>query len=357
LEIKELDGSEIEVSGEIPVTVIESHRKNTIKKITKNLELPGFRKGKVPEDIAVKHIGEEELLKEIAETVIGQAYSEIVMDNKLDVVGRPVVNVTKLAPGNPIGFKIRSAVFPKVELPDYKKISADVCKKHEKTKDIKVTDKDVDDELLKIKKAMEASDENSDKESKKEIKIDDDFAKGLGNFKDLKDLKEKIKKQMLFDKQNKEKEKLRLAIADAIIAKAKLDVPNIFIEGEIDQMLASFKDRVSRAGMNIEDYLKQVGKSVEDLRKEWRADAEKRAKLQIILNEIANKEAILPDLKKLEMEVEHIKEHYPEAEKEAVRTYVKTQMMNEKVFEMLEGKDVATVKDDKTEKEDDENKK
>jgi len=87
------------------------------------------------------------------------------------------------------------------------------------------------------------------------------------------------------------------------------------------------------------------------LRKEWRTDAEKRAKLQLVLSEIAKKEGIIPDLNRLEMEIKHLKEHYPDADENTVRSYVAAQMTNEKVFELLEGKKVASLKDEEEKKE------
>lgn len=338
LKIEELGGSEIELSGEIPVEVVESFRGKALRKMTKNLALPGFRKGHVPEDVAVKHIGEVEVLKEIAEQAIAETYADIVEEKKLEVVGRPQVTITKLAPQNPIGFKVKSAVFPKIELPDYKKIAESELKKHEDPETTVVDEAEIQKELEHIQKAMSVSGKKEGEADTGElITIDDEFAKKLGDFKDLEDLKEKMKGQILVDKKNKAYDKRRLAVADEILKKTKVEVPTIFIEGELEQMLASFNERVQRAGIELDSYLKEIGKSIEDLKKEWRTDAEKRAKLQLVLNEIAQKELVIPNIAKLDREVKHIKEHYPDADETAVRTYVKAQMTNELVFEMLEG--------------------
>lgn len=341
LKIETLPGSEIEISGEIPVSVVETYRKKAIQKLIKNIELPGFRKGHVPEDMAVKHIGEAELMKEIAEQALGKTYADIVADKALEVVGRPAVTITKLATGNPVGFKIKSAVYPFIELPDYKKIAKEEGKKHEDPEKVTITDEEIEKELKRIQLAMamqNVKDTEGTDEKQKTPPIDDDFAKKVGDFKNLDELKEKMKTQMLMDKKNKEYDKRRLSIAEAVIKKSKVEVPAIFIEGELDQMVASFSDRVERAGMELEGYLKQVKKSVEDLRKEWRVDAEKRAKLQLIFNQIAQKERIVPDEKKLTREIAHIKEHYPDVDEGAVRTYVSAQITNDLVFALLDDK-------------------
>ena len=343
--IKKLPESEIEITADIPVALVHHHRIRAIKKFQKNLELPGFRKGHVPEDMVLSNVGEAALMQEAAETAISEAYAAIVKEKKLDVVGRPEVTITKIASGNPIGFKIRSAMYPTIELPKYTQIAGETAKKHEDPDKAVVTEEELNAELERLQKLFtpQQANETETPEGKTEKKVEppeltDEFARELGDFKDLADLKEKIKEGYGATKRQKLLEKRRLAIADAIIAATKVTVPAVFVDGELDQMVASFEERVTRAGMKMDDYLKQVNKSLEDLRKEWRADAEKRAKLQLIFNEIAKKENIAPDAGKLEREVKHIKEHYPDAHEHSIKTYVAVQMVNESVFQMLEGK-------------------
>jgi trigger factor len=347
LTVKELPGSEIEITAEIPVALAHQHRVRALKKVQKNLELPGFRKGHVPEDMALAHVGDATLMQETAEMAISEAYAAIVEEKKLDVVGRPSVTITKLAPGNPIGFKITSALYPKIELPNYAKLALEVVKQQENPDTAEVTEAEVTAELERLQQMFathvqpeeekEAGEEAGEEKKPKLPELTDDFARQIGDFKDLADLKEKVKQGYAISKKQKLLEKRRLAIADAILAKTHTVVPNVFIEGEIDQMVGSFEERVTRAGMKMDDYLKQVNKTLEDLRKEWQPDAEKRAKLQLVFNEIAKKENIMPDVVKLDREVAHIKEHYPDAHDHSIRVYVAAQMTNDMVFRFLEG--------------------
>jgi len=350
LSVERLKGSEVELTGDIPVETARTFVRKAIRAAQQTLELPGFRKGRVPEDMVRAHVGEMALLQDAAERALAAAYPEMVDEHKLEVVGRPAVTITKLVPGNPIGFKIKSALYPTVELPNYSKLAAQELKKHDDPETVEIDDAEIATELERLQKMLVqvpregAADDTTSIESGEQKEpelppLSDDFAKQLGDFKDLNDLKEKIKVGLLNDKKQKAHEKRRLALADAIIAKSRLEVPEIFIEGELDQMLASFEERVTRAGMKFEEYLVEAKKTKEDLRNEWRADAEKRAKLQLIFNEIAKKEKIELDEKKLDRQVSHIKEHYTDAPESSVRSYVATQMMNERVFRLLEGKD------------------
>ena len=72
------------------------------------------------------------------------------------------------------------------------------------------------------------------------------------------------------------------------------------------------------------------------MKKEWAVTAEKRAKSQIILNEIAKVEGIVPEEEVVKKEMETILTHYKDAERFRVRMYVETFLVNEKVFQFLE---------------------
>jgi FKBP-type peptidyl-prolyl cis-trans isomerase (trigger factor) len=89
-------------------------------------------------------------------------------------------------------------------------------------------------------------------------------------------------------------------------------------------------------GIKFEEYLKHLKKTVEDLRKEFQKDAEKKAKLSLILNEIAKLEKITPDETEVEKEVSHLLSMYKEADPERARAHVESVLINEKIFQFLE---------------------
>jgi len=352
LTIEEKPGSEIEITGEIPTAVVEATRSKAVRKLQQGLDLPGFRKGHVPEEMVVKHAGEAAILQETAELALSHAYGRMVEERKLNVIGRPAVTITKLAPGNPIGFKITTAVFPEISLPDYAALASVERKKHEDPENLTISEEDLSSELTRLQKLVQNSEmattndsadaahvDKEKKDNKPLPSLDDAFARSLGDFKDLNDLKEKVRMKMLMEKKQKAQDKRRLAVVDSVLAKTKVEVPSVFVEGELDQMVNEFRERVKRAGLELDAYLKETQKTLEDLRKEWQADAEKRAKIQLTLSEIAKKEGITPDEARLAREVAHICEHYPDADEGAVRAFVSAQMINDKVFALLEGRE------------------
>lgn len=345
-EIKKLPKSAIEITGSISAESLEKYRAQALKSINQSVSVDGFRKGMIPENILVSKVGEMAILEEMAELALSRAYIDILIDNKIDAIGKPQVTITKLAKGNPVDFKIVTATVPEVKLPDYKKLAAKEVKDASANK-IEVTDKDVDEAILRVRKSH-ASHEGHDhekmspEEHEKAIldslpEFNDDFVRGLGSdFKDIEDFKKKVREMIGENKKDEAKEKLRLKIADAIADATEVEIPDIMVETELNRTQGQFESDIERMGVKLEDYLKHANKSLADIRKEWTPHAEKKAKLQLILNSIATKENIRPDQKEIDAEVDHIVAHYKEADRERAATYAETVLTNEKVFQFLE---------------------
>jgi trigger factor len=346
LVIKNLDKSRVEISASIPAEVWEENRAKALKNLNDSVIIDGFRKGMVPENILINKVGQNTINEEMAELALSKAYLDILIDNKIDAVGRPQVQITKLASGNPLEFKATTAVVPTVKLPDYKKIAEKETKADAKN-EIKVEEKDLDEAILKIRKSR-VSHEGHDhekmtpEEHEKAIldslpEFNDEFVRGLGDFKDVEDFKTKVREMIGQNKRDEAREKLRIKIADALLDATTIELPEIMIESELDRTQAQFSGDIEKMGVKLEDYLKHAKKSLEEIRKEWTPHAEKKAKLQLILNAIADTEKIKPDPKEIEDEVKHIIEHYKDADRERASTYAETVLTNEKVFRMLEG--------------------
>ena len=338
LVIEQKKNSEIEIKAEIPENIVSKYREQIIKNFSKNIELKGFRKGHIPKSILIDKIGEQTIIEKQALLAITDIYPNIILDNNLNVIGRPDVLITKLAPKNPVGFTIKTAIMPEIKLPDYKKIAGIAIL--DKTETI-VSEKEVDDIIEQIKKgiAENKSKKNNSKENSEqstELKLADDFVKTLGDFKDLADFKNKIKENLIKEKNAKKREKRRFEIIEKVIEDTKIDIPKIFVESELDKMLAQFKDDIARMNVQFDKYLEKIKKTENELRNEWKNDAEKRAKIQLSLNEIAKKENISVPEENIKHEVNHILEHYKDAKPENVRVYVETVLTNEKVFQFLE---------------------
>jgi trigger factor len=361
------DDSSVKITGELPYALLEAHRAAAVKHLGAHLKLDGFRPGHVPEKAIVDRLGEMALLSEMAERALAAAYPAIVEHHTLDTLGYPKIEITKLAPGNPLGFAATVAVMPAIDLPDYQSIAAKVNAGRE-TDDI--TGEEVEaqiQDVLRRKAAYERLQQNAKAhegepeththadgtvhegpahdEPLEDIKdlplpeLTDELVRTLGQpgqFADIADFRAKIREHLEIRKKEDNASKHRAELTDAIVEKTALALPMIMIEAELGQMFAQMEEDMKRAGITMEEYLAHVKKTKDDLRAEWKPLAEKRAKLQLILNEIAKREHIEPDAADAERQTKALLGQYKNADQKRVRTYVESVLVNEKVMQMLE---------------------
>lgn len=353
--IKKLPKSEVEIEGELEAEAFEAYFNKALKKIGENIELDGFRKGKVPEHVLLSKVPEIRVLEEMAEMAIAEHYPKILENEKVDAIAQPEIGITKLARKNPLGFKIKTAVMPEIKLPEYKKISKKITSEiTDAEKNIAVSDEEVENTITDIRKSRapkkhvaEEAKEHIHKEGEKceheegktepELpEFNDDFVKALGPFENVEDFKKKLKENIKLEKENQLKEKTRLKIIEKIIDDSEIEMPEILIEIELDKILYRMESDIAQMGLKFEDYLKHLNKTTEDLRKEFRKDAEKKAKLGLVLNEISKIEKITADKEQVEKEVLMILEHYKDADPERAKLHAENVLTNEKVFQFLE---------------------
>jgi FKBP-type peptidyl-prolyl cis-trans isomerase (trigger factor) len=322
----------VTIEGELSHDELAKHRSHVISKLGRDIEIPGFRKGHVPEKMIVDRVGEGALLQEMAEHALSEHYPKMLAHHDIDAIGRPAVTITKLAPGNPLGFKIETAILPKLELPDYTALA----KKHlEKSKkeEIVVTDDDIS---KFIETALRERNERKGEKDAPLPEMTDDLVKEFGAFKDIADFKTKIKDGILQDKKYKAREALRVAILNDITDHTKAVMPDILVEAELDKMYSQFMRDIERFGLKPAEYMEHIKKTEDDLRKEWRQDAEKSAKQQLILHDIGTIEKIEASPDEIKKETDHILSHHKDAKRENVEAYVATALANQKVIEFLE---------------------
>jgi len=251
INIKKLPKSELEIEGEVEIDAFEAYFSKALKKIGEKLELPGFRKGKVPENVLLSNIPEAQILGEMAEMALSEYYPKILEKEKIDAIGHPQISITKLARKNPLGFKIKTAIMPEMQIPDYKQIAKKVLSEmKDEEKNVNVTEKEVEDTIMDIRKSrapkihIKEGVELTEKDSQpatltEELpEFNDTFVQALGPFKDIKDFKEKLKENIKLEKENQAKEKTRLKIIEKIIDEIEKQLPPVksfFISGGAEQ--------------------------------------------------------------------------------------------------------------------------
>ena len=364
--LEELPDSQVKITGELPYAELASERTAAIVALGKDVQLDGFRKGHVPTPVLEKHIGEMNILSEMAERAIAHSYPHILAAHEIDAIGHPQIEVTKIAPENPLGFTATVAVVPTFTLPDYEAIAKEV-NLAKPTSD--VTDEDLEAKIQEIQKSKRAYDrmqelskkaeeekaEGNDEEAKQTMEevekkvekdndaplpeLTDEYVKTLGQpgqFENVEGFKTGLRTHLETEKAQEVAAKHRADITDAIIAKTEMTLPQILIDSEINQMFAQMEDDLKRSDLKMDDYLAHIKKTKEDMAAEWKPAAETRAKLQLILNDIAKDKDIKPDADEVNAQTEQLLERFNDADQHRVRLYVTSMLLNEATMKHLE---------------------
>jgi len=326
---------EVEFEAEIPAPIIEEHMTLAAREAAEDLSVPGFRKGKVPEHIAREHVGEMYLLEAAADAVLHAAIREIAEDEELRAIGKPQLIITKIAPKNPLGFKVRFALYPDISLPDYKKIAAEVMARKESTD---VTDKDIEDAILRLRQML-ADPTGKNQGTAPLPEVNDEFVKKLGPFKDLAAFREELKKQLAQEKESNNKDLKRDLIVKEIVDRSKIKIPSMLVEQELEDFAANRTEELKHAGITMEDYLKQIGKTSDALVKEERGLIEDQIKTSLVFSEIRKKEDLKPSEREVQINMARLKLRYPDRDEHSLRETAEAVAMQEELFRMLEGSD------------------
>ncbi|PIR82312.1 hypothetical protein COU20_03045 [Candidatus Kaiserbacteria bacterium CG10_big_fil_rev_8_21_14_0_10_59_10] len=343
---RDTDRWEIEIRADIPTESLQMYRAEAIKEIQKTAKLDGFRPGHAPEEAIVRVYGETEVMRRAAELAVKSELPELLAKEQANIVEAPRVSIEPPESGKPLAFSARAPLAPEITLPDYKKIA----KSHADAKvDVVVTDEEHGETLThlrrekarieRIEKGVEpakAYEEAAALDASGLPELDDEFVKSLG-YENAEVFSQKVRENIKNEKELREAEKRRAAMLDELAAQSTIRYPALLREYELDDMEARIQGDLERMGRTLEQYLTDTKKTREELRAEWKEAADKRARVRLILGEIARKENIQPDEARLAHELEHAKQHYPQANVDTLRAHIAHALRNEQVIRFLEG--------------------
>ncbi len=340
--IKKLPKSEVGIDVSIPANVFEAYREKAVAHAGEHIEIAGFRKGKAPAHIVEKELKPMALLEEMADMAINEHFPKILVDEKIDAVGRPAITITKIAKGDDLEFTATVAVLPQIKLPDYKKIAA---KENETVTDNEVTDEELDGAIKELKKArahneihQSGAEHNHEEFEKQEFNamLTDEYVKQLGPFESVEDFREKFRENIKNEKDARDKEKRRVAILEAIGEKVSVELPDVLVESELENLLGRLKVDIQNAGIPFDEYLKHVKKTEAEIRADLKPDAEKRSKMELVMVKIAEAENLKAKDEDVEAETKRLIQTYQDADPFRAAQYVAHMLMNEEIFRFLE---------------------
>ncbi|EFR87932.1 trigger factor [Listeria marthii] len=365
-------------------------------KVRKTLNVPGFRKGKVPRQIFNQRFGEEALFQDALDILLPEVYSAAIDEAGIDPVDTPQVNIESMEKGETWVLTAEVTVKPEVKLGDYKGLEVEKRETTLTTEELEAELKQLQERQAELVVKEDAPAENGDtvildfegfkdgvafeggqaenhslelgsgqfipgfeeklvglkagdeadieltfpeeyhaedlagqavvfKVKLHEIKtkevptLDDELAKDIDEeVETLDELKEKISKRL----QEAKEESVAQAKQEEVIAKAvenaEVDIPHAMVHHEADHLMNHFAQDLQAQGLTPELYYQFTGQTEEAMHAQMEKDAEKRVKMNLVLEAIAEAENIEPTEEAIDEEISTLAEKYG-MEKDAVR--------------------------------------
>jgi trigger factor len=145
--IKQLSDTKLELTITLGAKELEDARKVALSKLAKDIKVPGFRKGKVPLAVAEKNIAPQALQEQLLDDAISKAVAASFIENEIQALDRPAVEVKKFVPSETLEFTAEAEVLPKVTLGDYRNLKS-------KAESMAVTAKDVEEVIGRIQQGF-----------------------------------------------------------------------------------------------------------------------------------------------------------------------------------------------------------
>lgn len=167
LQVEKLEHNMAKLTVEVAAEDVEKALQAAYLKQRKQINIPGFRKGKVPRQMIEKMYGPEVFYDEAANNMIPNAYAKAYDESELDIVSQPKIEVVQMEKGKPFIFTAEVATKPEVTLGDYKGLKVDKVS-------TRVTQKEVDEEIEKERERNARTIEVTDRavQDKDEVTLD-----------------------------------------------------------------------------------------------------------------------------------------------------------------------------------------
>jgi trigger factor len=142
--VESLNQTRVRLAVEVPFEELEPSIKSAYQRIAAQVNVPGFRRGKVPPLVIDQRIGRPAVLDEAVNEALPKLYGQAIEENQLRPLGQPEVDVTDFADGQELKFTVEVDVRPTVTLPEWEGLQVQVA-------DADVTDTDVEEQLQRLR--------------------------------------------------------------------------------------------------------------------------------------------------------------------------------------------------------------
>lgn len=140
--------------------------------------------------------------------------------------------------------------------------------------------------------------------------VDDEFVKDVSEFDTLEEYKKDIEKKLLERRKKAADADVENQLIDAVIEKVQAEIPDEMVENEVDEIINAFAQRLQSQGLKLETYLQYTNMTTDDLRAQYKPQADRQVKVRLGLEKIAQLEGIKPTDEECEEELKRLSEAY-----------------------------------------------
>lgn len=137
---EKLEGNQGVLTVEVDADTVKAGLDEAFKKVVKQVNVPGFRKGKMPRGMFEQRFGVESLYQDALDVILPDAYAKAIEETGIEPVDRPEIDIEQMEKGKELIFKATVTVKPEVKLGEYKGLEVEKI-------ETEVTDEDVENEL------------------------------------------------------------------------------------------------------------------------------------------------------------------------------------------------------------------
>lgn len=359
--IEKLPKSLVEVSVTVPWTDLEAKWNESLARLGAEVEISGFRKGSAPSNMVEQQLGSK-LQEEFLKVVMPEFLIEALKGSDIVPIDYPKYQLVSFNKGTDLQYKATVTNRPAITIGSYKVIR--VTKQTVKSTSDEDVNKVIDD-LFKRWQARagaaagapppaqpgaagtggtisfqggSASVPQGGAMDGQAIGPDDNFAKAMGAT-DLAELRAKIRKDLEDHSSYNNELDFEESILQEVEKMTAVELPDILIEDELNRMLVSLQRRVADMGLLLEDYLKNQNKTLEQLKIEWRVQAEKNVRMELGLAEIAKMENVVISDQELQSEIDKIQDEKVKRQFEAQepRMHLRHALRQTRTLNLLKG--------------------
>lgn len=171
--------------------------------------------------------------------------------------------------------------------------------------------------------------------------LDDEFAKDVSEFDTLEEYKKDLEASLEEQKISQEKANKEMQAIDKLVENTEVEIPEAMVENEVEKMIEQFNANLSYQGLDIEQYCKYTGTTLDAFKETMKPQALKDVKLNLALEFIKDVEKIDVTDEEIDAKIDELAQSYGNENAESmkkndnIRTYVKNNLVNEKALAVV----------------------